>query len=72
MDDVYVYYIKLPDGINEAVLSGTNGFTIYIDPRQSEAGIRRSYDHAMEHIRNADFTKSDVQIIEKRTHEERR
>lgn len=68
VDDIFVYYHKLPDGVNEAVLSCFGGYTIYIDPRQSEDGIRRSYQHAIQHIRNGDFEQSDVQEIENRTH----
>ena len=68
MDDVYVYYVELPDGINEAVLSCVNGYTIYIDPRQSKEGIIRSYNHALQHIQNDDFCKLDVHEIEYGSH----
>lgn len=64
MDDLYVYYVQLPDGVDEAVLPCLGGYTIYIDPRQSMSGMFRAYQHALEHIRNHDFEKSDVQEIE--------
>ena len=67
-DDIYVYYIQLPDHINEAVLSCSDGYTIYIDPRQSEDGLKRSYEHALTHIQNGDFFKMDVQNIENQAH----
>ena len=69
-DDIYVYFTKLPDGVNEAVLECVGGYTIYIDPRQSEAGINRSYQHACNHIREMDFNKTNVQEIEGEAHYE--
>ena len=67
-DDIYVYYEELPEGINEAVLSCLGGFTVYIDPRQSNDGLKRSYEHALTHIQNGDFFKTDVQSIENQAH----
>jgi len=71
-DDIFVYYVQLPDNINEAVLSCAGGYTVYIDPRQSDDGIKRSYEHALRHIRNGDFYKTNVQSIETRAHREGR
>lgn len=67
-DDIYVYYVPLPEGVNEAVLSCLGGFTIYLDPRQSEDGLKRSYEHALKHIQDGDFFKTDVQSIESEAH----
>lgn len=67
-DDIYVYYVPLPEGVNEAVLSCLGGFTIYLDPRQSEDGLKRSYEHALKHIQDGDFFKTDVQSIESKAH----
>lgn len=67
-DSIYVYLEELPDGVNEAVLTCQGGYTIYIDPRQSEEGIKRSYRHAMMHIKHNDFFRSDVQSIESEAH----
>lgn len=67
-DDIFVYYIQLPDHINEAVLACQGGYTIYIDPRQSRDGIERSYEHALHHIKEGDFFKTDVQSIESEAH----
>ncbi len=71
-DNVYVYYVNLPNGINEAVTECIDGYNIAIDPRQSMDGIRRSLDHALEHIRNDDFENKDVQIIEMGNHRKER
>lgn len=68
MDDIYVYFVELPDGVNEAVLECLDGYTIYIDPRQSKAGVIRSYQHACNHIREKDFGKVNVQVIEGEAH----
>lgn len=68
-DDIYVYLIELPDGVKEAVLACNGGYTVYIDPRQSKAGCLRSYQHALKHIMNHDFEKTDVQSIESQAHE---
>jgi len=68
MDNVYVYLVDLPGPVNEAVTPCEDGYTIYIDPRQSDDGIHRSYDHAIGHIRERDFEKEDVQEIEGNAH----
>jgi hypothetical protein len=67
-DNIYIYYHPLPDNINEAVLTCFGGYTVYIDPRQSKDGIQRSYEHAMQHIKNGDFFRSNVQDIENQAH----
>lgn len=64
MDNVFVYYVPLPEGIDEAVLPCFDGYTIYIDSRQSSSGMERAYEHALEHIINNDFEKFDIQEIE--------
>jgi hypothetical protein len=68
MDDVYIYYVELPAGINEALLKCVGGYTLYLDPRQSKEGMRRSYEHALKHIQNDDFSKTDIQEIEYKAH----
>ena len=68
MDDIYTYLIPLPDGINEVVLPCFGGYTVYIDSRLSQEKQIRSYQHALGHIVNQDFEKTDVQKIEKDAH----
>lgn len=67
-DDVFVYYVQLPGKINETVSACTGGYTVLIDPRQSNDGIRRSYLHALKHINNHDFERNNVQEIEAIAH----
>ena len=64
MDDIFVYYHEFPDGINEAVMTCSGGYTVYIDPRQSNEGIINSYKHALKHIYGVGFEHMDVQEIE--------
>jgi len=49
-----------------------NGYTIYIDDKLSPEGRRDAYRHALYHITNHDFEKSDVNSIEIEAHKERR
>lgn len=55
MADVFIYFVKLPKGIDEAVMSGVDHFTIYIDERLSDAQKKEAYDHAMRHINKGHF-----------------
>ena len=67
-DDLNIYVVDLPDGINEMVTPCLGGYTIYIDDKLSPEGKRRAYSHALYHIVNHDFEKSDVNDIEVNAH----
>ena len=69
MDNVFVYYVPLPEGVDEAVLPCFDGYTIYIDSRQSSSGMERAYKHALEHIVNNDFERLDLGMIENKADE---
>ena len=69
MENVYVYLVKLPPHTNEMVVPCLNGYTIYIDERLDDIHRLKAYNHALEHIRNNDFEKDNVQEIEMRAHE---
>lgn len=43
-------------------------YTILINAKLSQEGQLRAYQHAMKHIQNEDFEKSDVQSIELKAH----
>ena len=64
MDNVYVYVTALPDGMNEAVLPCADGHTVYINEKLDQSQRIEAYNHAIKHIENNDWEKSDVQIIE--------
>lgn len=68
MDNIFTYFVKLPEGIDEVVMPCLDGYTIYID--ESLCGEQRikAYNHALHHINNHDFEKHDVQLIEAEAH----
>lgn len=68
-EDVWVYFVQIPGNVNEMVCPCDGGYNIAIDPRQSDAGIKRSYRHALKHIHRRDWEKDDVQQIEHDAHE---
>ena len=71
MANIYVYFVLLPNGINEMVASGVDSFTIYIDSRLSDKQRREAYNHAMKHINSGhlDYNcEKSVQEIEYEAH----
>lgn len=68
-DDVFVYLADLPDGIKEMVTPCADGcYTAYIDARLNTVQRQKAYQHAIQHIQNDDFSKTDVQSIEYEAH----
>lgn len=68
-EDVFVYLIDLPYNTKEAVSPNEDGsFSIFINARLSNAAQFQAYQHAMHHITNADFAKTEVQSIEAAAH----
>lgn len=68
MDDIFVYCVDLPRGINEMVTPCLDGYTVYIDIKLDALRRRKAYRHAVRHIRRRDFEKGRVSRIERRTH----
>ena len=69
--DIYLYFMKLPDGIDEAVISCCGGYTVWIDERLSDEKKKEAYDHAMRHIQLGHFDitcDKDVQTMEVEAH----
>lgn len=55
--------------IPEQIVQNSDGtYTIFINSRHSYASQLESYKHAMDHIKNGDFEKNDVQQIESEAH----
>ncbi len=71
MDDIFVYLTDLPDGIREMVTPCLDGYTVYIDARQSREECQLAYMHALHHIKNCDFEKDNAQKIEIEAHKNR-
>lgn len=67
-DNIYVYPANLPTTVHEAVVPCLSGYTIYINDKLSFEQRQKAYAHALLHIRNRDFEKSDVQAIETQAH----
>lgn len=65
---IFTYYIDLPDGINEAVMACADGYTVYIKESLDLEHRQKAFIHALHHIHNDDFYRSDVQQIETQAH----
>lgn len=73
MDDIFIYYIDLPQGVSEMVTPCIDGYTVYIDQNLDELGRLKAFWHAMKHITRSDFScGADVNEIETEAHEERK
>lgn len=68
MDEIFVYFAPLPDGVHEMVVPCLEGYTVYIDEKQDDFGRAKSYLHAIDHIRGNDHEEMDVQSIEALAH----
>lgn len=71
-EPVFVYHVPLPDGVHEIVLPCPDGHTIYIDNRLNFEESLKAYHHALHHIEQNDFEKSDVQEVEHAAHKKER
>ena len=66
-NDIYVYVVDMP--VSEAVTpSGAFSYTVYINARLSAERQREALLHALRHIQNDDFSRSDVQEVENHAH----
>lgn len=68
MDNIYVYCVPLPDGVNEMVTPCADGYTVYIDVHLDKEHRIDAYNHAVRHVTSGDFEKTDVQMIESVAH----
>lgn len=66
MDDIYVYYIKMPHGQHEWVTPCSTGYTVYLDESCLwDKDLRlREYRHALRHIQRCHWDWPDVNAIE--------
>ena len=65
MDRIFVYLVKLPRGINEAVLPCEDGYTVYLDERLTREELIKAYDHAISHIDNGDCSNDTLTVSQK-------
>ena len=67
MMDLFIYFVALPQGINEMVMPCIDGYTIYIDQDLDELGRLKAFWHAVKHIRREDF-HGDAGKVEMEAH----
>lgn len=68
IDNGQIVYLDDMD-TNEAITENEdNSYTIFINRNLSEAKRLKAIQHALEHIKEKDFEKSDVQQIESKRH----
>ena len=67
-DDIYTYLIDIPGKINEMVLPCVDGYTVYIDKKLDHDSQLRAYEHALKHIENSDFQKTNATLLEVYAH----
>lgn len=68
--DVNVFLIDFQASGREMVVSNEDGsYTILINAKLSQDGQLKAYQHALSHINDEDFEKTDIQSIEFRAHE---
>lgn len=68
LDNIFVYMVKMPDNVREAVTPSFCGYTVYINQNLTHEQRQKAFAHALKHIQNRDFEKSDVQAIEYEAH----
>lgn len=67
--DVNVHLIDFPVRGKEMIFSNEDGtYTIFINARLSYEAQLQAYEHALKHIQNEDFQKTDIQEIEYTAH----
>ena len=68
--DVNTLIVNFPTPGKEMVVQNEDGsYTILINAKLSQDGQLKAYQHALSHISNGDFEKSDIQTIELEAHE---
>lgn len=65
MDNIYIYLVKMPPGMNESVEPCLDGYTIYLNQDLMGEDLIRAYDHAMYHINNGDCWNDTMTASEK-------
>jgi hypothetical protein len=55
MDNIYTYFVPLPDGVNEMVTPCADGYTVYIDVHLDKEHRIDAYNHAIRHVTSGDL-----------------
>ena len=68
-EDINIIFLDMEPKVQEQVVKNPDDtYTIILNSRHSRATVMKALDHALEHIRNEDFAKHDVQKIEAMAH----
>ena len=68
--DVNIFLLDFSAPGKEMVVQNEDGsYTVLINAKLSQDGQIKAYQHALKHIDNGDFEKTDVQTIELQAHE---
>lgn len=68
MDSIYTYIVDMPPTVPEMVLPCEDGFTVYLNARLDYSSRVRAYLHALGHIVNHDWERTDADEIEYEAH----
>lgn len=68
MENIFLYQAELPPGVNEVVTPCVDGYTVYIDSRLTYESRISAFTHALNHIENNDFDKTNANEIEADAH----
>lgn len=68
MDEIYTYCVQLPPGIHEMIVPCCDGYTIYLNIDDDTIRREQALQHALKHIYNDDYKKTNIQEIESLTH----
>ena len=69
LSEIFIYQVALPGNVHEAVTPCADGYTVYINQNLTYEQKVKAFAHALLHIQNRDFEKSDdVQTIEAQAH----
>lgn len=69
MEDINIQIMNMDTKIPEHLIKNDDdSYTIFLNARLSYENRIKSYHHALEHIKNNDFSRENVQEIESRTH----
>lgn len=70
MEIIVRYLFNAPTGFHGMVTRNPDdSYTVLLDPNDSRERQLKTCIHEMSHILNDDFSKSDVQLIERESHE---
>lgn len=68
-NDIFVRYLDMDVNVSEHIVQNPDGsYTIFLNSRLSWERLQEAYDHAINHIKNCDFEKTDAQKIEYDAH----